>query len=217
MHRLGFALQLALVVAICALLSPTLAHAQYRTSIQGVVTDPTGAVVPGATLTLIDPTTNEKQVRTSNNDGVFNFNALANTLFKLEVEKQGFTKKVLDNVELIREQPNALNVVLEVGSASQTVDVNASEAPAIDTETASLNGVVSGNEIQHLPTFGRDVLRLTQLAPGMSSDGSQSSGGQYNLPGKLRIPVSRSMASAPPARSGAVLRLSHHPRIPSKT
>ncbi|MGB7640296.1 MAG: carboxypeptidase-like regulatory domain-containing protein, partial [Terriglobales bacterium] len=96
MRRFRFALQLALLVAVCALLSPTLAHAQYRTSVQGVVTDSTGAVVPGATLTLTDPATNEKQVRTSNNDGVFNFNALGNTHFKLEVEKQGFTKKVLD-------------------------------------------------------------------------------------------------------------------------
>jgi hypothetical protein len=189
MRRLGFALQLALLVAVCALLSPMLAHAQYRTSIQGVVTDSTGAVVPGVTLTLTDPATNEKQVRTSDNDGVFNFNALANTHFKLEVEKQGFTKKVLDNVDLIRDQANALNVELEVGSASQTVNVNASEAPAIDTETASSSGVVSDNEIQHLPSFGRDALRLTQLAPGMFSDGSQSSGGQYNLPGTQSGPA----------------------------
>ena len=189
MRRFRFALQLALLVAVCALLSPTLAHAQYRTSVQGVVTDSTGAVVPGATLTLTDPATNEKQVRTSNNDGVFNFNALGNTHFKLEVEKQGFTKKVLDNVDLIRDQANALNVELEVGSASQTVNVNASEAPAIDTETASSSGVVSDNEIQHLPSFGRDALRLTQLAPGMLSDGSQSSGGQYNLPGTQSGPA----------------------------
>ncbi|MGB7640213.1 MAG: TonB-dependent receptor, partial [Terriglobales bacterium] len=84
---------------------------------------------------------------------------------------------------------NALNVELEVGSASQTVNVNASEAPAIDTETASSSGVVSDNEIQHLPSFGRDALRLTQLAPGMLSDGSQSSGGQYNLPGTQSGPA----------------------------
>ena len=188
MSRSRSALHVVLLV-VCFLLSPILLHAQYRTSIQGVVTDPTGAVVPGATLTLTDPATNETQVRTSNNDGVFNFNALANTHFKVEVEKQGFTKKVLDNVDVIRDQENALNIVLEVGSASQTVNVNASEAPAIDTETAALNGTVSGNEIQHLPSLGRDVLKLAQLAPGMFADGSQVSGGQYNLPGTQSGPA----------------------------
>jgi hypothetical protein len=189
MSRFGFAIHLALLLILCSLFSPTLLQAQYRTSIQGVVIDPTGAAVPGATLTLTDPATGEKQVRVSNGDGVFNFNALANTHFRIEVEMQGFKKKVLDNVDLIREQPNALNVELEIGTASQIVNVNASEAPAIDTETASLNGVVSGNEIQHLPSFGRDVLKLTQLAPGMFADGSQASGGQYNLPGTQSAPA----------------------------
>jgi hypothetical protein len=188
MNRFSFALHLALLVVIFALLSP-LVHAQYRTSIQGVVTDASGAVVSGATLTLTDPATNETQVRTSNDAGVFNFNALANTHFKLEVEKQGFQKKVLDNLELIREQANALNVELEVGTASQTVNVNASEAPAIDTETASVNGVVSNNEIQHMPSFGRDVTKLAQLAPGMFADGSQVANGQYNLPGTQSAPA----------------------------
>ncbi len=183
MSRFGFALHLALLLVLCSLLSPTLAHAQYRTSIQGVVTDSTGAVIPDATLTLTDPATGQTQLRQSSGDGIFNFNALANTRFKLEVQKQGFKTKVLDNVELIRDQPNALNVELEIGTQSQTVTVNASEVPAIDTETASVNGVVTNNQIQHLPSFGRDVLKLAQLAPGMFADGSQVSGGQYNLPG----------------------------------
>lgn len=162
-----------------------LAHAQYRTSIQGVVTDPSGAVIPGATLTLTNPATNEKQVRTSNGDGVFNFNALPAFHYNLEVEKEGFHKKVLDNVELIPEQANALSVQLELGAATQTVTVSGSEVPAIDTESASVNGVVSDDEIQHLPSFGRDVLKLTQLAPGSFGDGSQGGGGTqfYNLPG----------------------------------
>ena len=59
------------------LASSALVQAQYRTSIQGVVTDPAGAVVPGANLTLTNPATGEKQVRSSDPEGVFNFNALA--------------------------------------------------------------------------------------------------------------------------------------------
>jgi predicted aspartyl protease len=74
----------------CIILSAVMAQAQYRTSIQGVVTDATGAVVPGAHLTLTNPATGEKQVRDSSDAGVFNFNALAAGRFRLEVVKDGF-------------------------------------------------------------------------------------------------------------------------------
>ncbi len=177
-----------LIVTIVAM--TTLVQAQYRTSIQGVVTDATGAVVPGATLTLTNPATGEKQVRTSDPAGVFNFNALAAARFQLEVDAKGFQKKVLDNIDLIPEQPNALNVTLVIGSESTTVNVDASAAPALETETASISGVVSENQIQHLPSFGRDVLKLSQLAPGIFADGSQSGGGgTSNLPGTQSGPA----------------------------
>jgi hypothetical protein len=181
----------ALLLSTILFFLASFAQAQYRTSIQGVVTDPTGAVVSGATLTLTNPATKETQVRTSDAAGVFNFNALPDSVvFRLDVQAKGFQKKVLDNVQLIPEQANALNVQLVVGEASTTVNVDASAAPLVDTETASLNGVVSDNEIQHLPSFGRDVTKLTQLAPGMFADGSQvGGGGEYNLPGVQSQPA----------------------------
>src|ERR1700733_988360 len=114
----------------------SMAQAQYRTSIQGVGTDPSGAVVPGANLTLINPATGEKQVRVSNDAGVFNFNALPAARFRLEVEKDGFQKKVLDNIELVPEQANSLTVALVVGQTSTTVNVDASAAPLLNTENA---------------------------------------------------------------------------------
>ncbi|MGA2236538.1 MAG: TonB-dependent receptor [Terriglobales bacterium] len=168
------------------------ALAQYRTSIQGVVTDPTGAVIPGANLTLTNPATGEKQVRVSNDDGVFNFNALpAAATFRLEVERTGFEKKVIDHIDLIPDQANALNVQLVIGAQATIVNVDASLAPLMDTETASINGVVSDNEVQHMPSFGRDVTKLTQLAPGMFADGSQAGGGgaYLNLPGTQSGPT----------------------------
>lgn len=189
MRRSSLAVRVALLI-VSIVASSALVQAQYRTSIQGVVTDSTGAVVAGATLTLTNAATGEKQVRTSDANGVYNFNALIAASFRLEVEKKGFQKKVLDNLELIPEQANAVNVVLDVGSESTTVNVNASSAPLLDTETASVNGVVSDNEIQHLPSFGRDVTKLTQLAPGMFADGSQAGGGQeYNLVGTQSAPT----------------------------
>src|SRR6266478_1323363 len=162
-----------LLSTIFFLTSSALVQAQYRTSIQGVVTDATGAVVPGATLTLTNPATGEKQVRVSDASGVYNFNALAAAPFRLEVESKGFEKKVIDNLVLIPDQANGLTVQLTIGSESTTVNVDATSAPALETETASISGVVSDREIQHLPSFGRDVLKLAQLAPGAFADGSQ--------------------------------------------
>src|SRR5579871_2788197 len=172
-------------IVVCLVLSAALAHAQYRTSIQGVVTDTTGAVIPGANLTLTNPATGEKQVRTSDANGVYNFNALPSAVrFRLEVDKDGFQKKIIDNLQLIPEQPNAINVQMEVGSAAQSVTVNAETTPVLDTETASVNGSVSSNQIQHMPSFGRDVTRLATLAPGSFGDNSQAGDNDnYNLPG----------------------------------
>jgi Carboxypeptidase regulatory-like domain len=172
-------------LVLCAFLvgSPQL-HAQFRTSIQGVVTDPDGAVVPGATLTLKNLATNETVVRTSNETGVFNFNALPPDHFSLAVERDGFQKQVLDNLQLIPEQPNSINVKLALGVESTTVTVDASLAPALDTQTATTGTTISDNQIQHIPVYQRDVTQLIQLAPGVLASGAQSAGGGgFQAPG----------------------------------
>ena len=172
------------VFTACVAFLSAAAHAQYRGSIQGVVTDPQGAVVSGATVTLTNQDTNQTQVATTNDSGVYNFNALPPARFSITVEKDGFEKKVLEHLTIIPEQANAVNVQLEVGAVAQSVTVNGDSTPLIDTETASLNGTVNDREIQHLPSFGRDVLKLAQLAPGSFADGAQGqAGGGFNLPG----------------------------------
>jgi len=163
--------------AILIVLLASVANAQYRTSIQGTVTDTTGAVIPDATLTLTNLGTNEKQVRTSDASGIYNFNALPADKFTLVVERKGFQKQVLDQLQLIPEQANSVNVQMSVGADSETVTVNASAEPAIDTQTANNGRTISENEIQHMPAFQRDVTSLIQLAPGVQADGAQSGGG----------------------------------------
>ena len=175
---------IVLAAAIIFSASTVPAFAQYRTSIQGVVTDPEGAVVPGATLTLKNLSTNGTVVRTSDEAGVFNFNALPADHFSLTVVRAGFQKQVLDNLQLIPEQPNSLNVKLELGVESTTVNVDASLSPALDTETASTGRAISDNEIQHMPVYQRDVTSLIQLAPGVLASGAQSGGGGgFQAPG----------------------------------
>lgn len=172
------------LLTFAAVLLGTSAFAQFRTSIQGTVTDPTGAVIPNATLTLKNMANNETVTRKSSGDGVFNFNALPADHFTLTIESPGFHKKVLTDLQLIPEQANSVNVQLELGEATTTVTVSADTAPAMDTETSNIGGTISSNDIQHTPSFNRDVFTLTQLAPGVVSDGAQSAGGGvYTAPG----------------------------------
>jgi hypothetical protein len=174
--RLFRVFEICAMALICLCLSAP-AFAQYRTSIQGVVTDPTQAVIPGATLTLKNLSTNETVTRTSDATGVFNFNALPADHFSLTVEMTGFQKKVLANLQLIPEQPNAVNVQLEPGAAATTITVDASLTPAIDTQTANDGRTITDNEVQHMPVYERDATSLIRLAPGVLSDGAQTGGG----------------------------------------
>jgi Carboxypeptidase regulatory-like domain len=156
------------------------ASAQYRAGIQGVVTDPSGSAVSAATVTLTNHETGQNLTTTTDDSGIYNFSGLAPSKYTLSVEKAGFKKKVLENVGVIAEQMNAVNVQLEVGQASESVTVNGNSEPLIDTETSSLSGTVNSQQIQSLPSFGRDPFQLLQLAPGAFGDGSQSAGGGTN-------------------------------------
>lgn len=102
----------------------------------------------------------------------------------MTVTATGFKSKTLSNVQVRPEQANAVNVTLELGQTAQTVTVNGAQATLLDTETATLSGTVDSNQIQHLPSFNRDVFQLAQLAPGAFGDASQGQGGgSFNLPG----------------------------------
>ena len=159
------------------------AQAQFRGSLSGTVTDAQGAVVAGAKVTLVDRGTNRTVVATSDASGLYQLNALPPDDYRLTVEHQGFNKKVLEHVTIIPEQPNALNLQLEIGQVQTTVTVSG-ETLALDTETATVSGTITSNQIQHMPSFNRDVFQLAQLAPGVFGDGSQGTGGgSYETPG----------------------------------
>ena len=177
-------LGLRLILVLSSLLFLTFpSNAQYRASLRGTVTDPQGNAVSGATVTLTNTDTGANLVSTSDDNGVYQFNALPPAPYRLAVERTSFKKKVLEHVQIIPEQPNALDLPLEVGEVSQTITVT-DTTQALDTETANLSGTVTSNQIQHLPSFGRDVFQLVQLAPGVFGNGAQGGGGTgVNIPG----------------------------------
>jgi hypothetical protein len=160
-----------------------IAWAQYRGSLRGTVSDPQGAAITGATVTLVNTDTNNKMVSTSDGNGIYHFNALPPAPYRLIAEHAGFKQRVLENVQIIPEQLNSLDLQLELGDVQQTVTVSAT-VQALDAETATVGGTITSNQIQHMPSFDRDVFQLAQLTPGVFGDASQQQGGQgFELPG----------------------------------
>ncbi len=160
------------------------AHAQFRASITGTVTDSTGAVIPGAQVTLVDKQTGKSLQSTTNGAGTYNFNALPPDTFTLTTAMSGFSTKTINDLSITPEQANNVNVQLAISASSTVVEVNADTVSPLETTTGSISGTISSNEIQHLPTAGGDVLQLLQLTPGAFGDGQRSSnGGTNSLPG----------------------------------
>lgn len=171
------------VLIVAAGLLP--AHAQYRGSLQGTVTDPSGAAIPRATVTLTDKETNQIRSADTGPSGVYSIGALPPSRYTLKVERGGFKTRLLEDVGIVAEQANALNLVLEVGQSEETVTVNGDAEPLLDTETPNLSGTISARDVQAMPAYGRDATQLLQLAPGAFGDGSQVAGGGSNyLPGR---------------------------------
>src|SRR5882757_5874860 len=133
--KMGKIVVQGLLFLVCLSVLLPSASAQYRASIQGVVTDAPGSVVSGATVTLQNEETSQILTTTTDDQGLYNFNSLPPSHFTLTVEKTGFKKKVLKGVGVISEQANSVAVQLEVGQASETVTVSGDETPLIDTET----------------------------------------------------------------------------------
>jgi len=161
-----------LAVLFCVLCVVATSQAQYRGSIRGVVTDPQGAVVQGATITLLNADTSATMTATSDDNGIYVFNALPTAHYKITAERNGFKKKVLESVQIIPDQLNALNLQLEIGQVQETVTVT-DTTQTLDTETATVSATIGTRDIASMPSFGRDVFKLVQLAPGVFGDNAQ--------------------------------------------
>src|ERR1035441_3912129 len=125
-----------LLSIFCAAVVVITAYAQYRAGIQGVVTDPNGAVVPAASVKLTSKESAVVREATSSGEGVFTIVGLAPGSYELSVEKAGFTKKVLANLQVAAEQMQSVGVQLDVGQMTESVTVDANMAPLVETETA---------------------------------------------------------------------------------
>ena len=142
-------------------------------TLQGRVTDASGATVPAAKVTVENQTTGIKQHSTSNNDGIFVSTYLQPGLYRLTVEKTGFTKQVTSGIAMNVGQTVSLTIELKIGDVATTVEVQASAAQ-LSTESSTLSTVVSGTAILDMPLNGRGLYGLANLVPGVTPGGGGS-------------------------------------------
>ncbi|MEO7146117.1 MAG: carboxypeptidase regulatory-like domain-containing protein, partial [Bryobacteraceae bacterium] len=134
-------------------------------SLTGLVRDPSGAVVPGAQLRIVDNATRTGRSASTNNDGYYSFQLIPPGDYRLTIQKTGFQTLVQANVQLNVQQSARMDFTLPLGTSRQEVTV-ASAAPLLQNDTSSISQLVSSKQIADLPLLGRNAYALVQLVPG---------------------------------------------------
>jgi len=161
---------LGIVTALVPFLAAAPGFAQLPTgTILGTVRDTSGALVPGATVTAQNVETGTSRTVLTNETGAYRLAALPVGHYDLRVELTGFKSTTQRGLGLSVGDETVLNFSLEVGTTAQVVEVS-SEAPVVNTTTASLGGLVNEQKLAELPLNGRNYLDLILLQPGITQN-----------------------------------------------
>jgi hypothetical protein len=152
-------------VILLALSVPLMAQVPTGT-IVGTVTDPSGAVIAKAKISITNKDTGASRVTESSTDGTFSAPSLPPGSYEVRVEASGFAAHIR-STDIATGATTTLNVALQVGAAKEIVEVQAG-APAVDLESNTVQGVVTRRQIDNLPLNGRSFLNLAQLEPGVT-------------------------------------------------
>ncbi len=162
-------------LCLATVVTPALFAQLYSGSLGGVVTDPTGAVVPGAKITLIDMTKGYSFGASADSMGHYVLRNLPPSTYKLTVEGQNFKTYTREDITLDVNQNATADVTLELGATTQTVEVQGS-APVLSTQDAVTGQVLNRTFINDLPLISRSVFNLAFLSPGVSQPAGSSFG-----------------------------------------
>lgn len=169
-----YLVRFVLLVAVVVLGVGNTASAQTgTTSLRGTVTDKSGAAVADAKVTLANPEQGVTRDVVSKSSGDYEFVALPPGTYILTVEKTGFRKFEQRNMQLLVNNPATANVTLEIGIATETVEVSA-QAAVLNTTDASLGVAFNENQVKQLPLEGRNVPDLLTLQAGVAYTGNRT-------------------------------------------
>lgn len=155
-------------LCLLVLLAVPSAFPQATTSLSGVVTDTSGAVVPGAQVKLVSPLTGAARSGVTNKAGEYSFPQLAPGRYELTVSSPGFATVKKSAFDLLVSEPATINISLPVATTSSEVTVSAGGQPVLNTTDATLGNTFEGKRIQDLPIEGRNVPDLLSLQPGVT-------------------------------------------------
>jgi hypothetical protein len=161
-----------LVCALGLLLASSLCVQGQSTygSVSGTVSDPSGAAISGAQVTLTNTGTSERHTQTTGDQGTFSFVNVIPGQYRVDVEKAGFKHFARSNVAAQVQLDTRVDAALTVGQVSETVEVT-SETPLLQTETSSLGQVIETRNANELPLNGRNIFNLITVSPAAVSQG----------------------------------------------
>lgn len=193
-----------LICGLIMFLFAATANAQFRGGVQGTVTDTSGAVVPGATVTLTNKETNKTQTVDASDDGFYRISGLPPGQYTLSGEKAGYKKQLLENVTLSAEETQGVDLKLEVGDVTATVTVTDELSPQLETENANIGKGITNLEVRQLPQVGRDPYELLRLTPGVFGDAARGGGG-----GAIGLPNS----TGPGGSNNSIFQVENQPQV----
>src|SRR5260370_36128130 len=179
----GQAVLLFAVLLLAFAAFPVSLYSQSATTglVTGVVTDPSRATVPGATVTLVRKDTNATQTAVTDSSGSYIFPAVEAGEYTVKFSAKGFRASVINQVKVEILKSFTLNITLEIGATSETVEVVSAPGAELTTTDASIGTVIEGDMLQRLPAQQRSITAFLMLQPAVSPAGSQGddvNGGQ---------------------------------------
>ena len=183
MNRSLLRLGLCAVLALLLCTSGSLAYAQggSTATLSGTVTDPSGAVLPGATITAKHLGTGVVTTTVTNNEGAFTMASLPVGLYEVSVSLEGFKTAMIKDLALSSAQPADVKVTLQVGGVSETVNV-ASTSEIIQTQSTTVSMTVNTNQIMKLPLTSRSAMDFVNGLAGVSTPGGNRDATINGLP-----------------------------------
>jgi hypothetical protein len=164
-----------LAVLTFVFMAPVALQAQTKGSLTGTVTDPAGAVVPGANVELKNNATGATRSTTTNDNGAFNFVDIEPGTYSVTVQNSGFKRAVAANIEVNVSASNQVTIALEAGQVSETVTVTGVQ-DVVNTSSPSLTNVIDTRQVRDLPLPTRNPLDLAGLQAGIAVVGDNTRG-----------------------------------------
>jgi len=176
-----------IILVLVLLTALSLSAQSFRGTILGTVTDPSGNLVTGATVKVLNTGTGMERTTTTGADGGYNIPELPVGTYTVAVTQSGFQTSVTSNVAVDVATERRVDVQLKVGQVTQTVQVAGGELPQIETSSTDLGGVLTSVEIQDMPLNGRDYKKMFFMTPGVAGSpnlgDSPGSYGEFSMNG----------------------------------